>query len=99
MPFVSNVNLNGTCRGSTQVGMCVRIVPEKTGGNEMTLKEKVAEMDPSQLEPMIAGGVLKCPYDYPYLHVDTCDQNVPYTWDECEACWNRPCIEPEVQDD
>ncbi len=62
----------------------------------MTLKEKVAEVQPEQLEPMIAGGVLQCPYNYPYLHIDTCmNPNTPYTWNECEACWNREYIEPE----
>lgn len=60
----------------------------------MTLKEKVAEMQPDQLEPLIAGGVLLCPYNYSYLHIDNCmNPSAPYNWDECETCWNREYIE------
>lgn len=68
----------------------------------MTLKEKVAEMQPSEMNSLVTGGVLCCPRDYSYL-LDSLHE--PEILGEicgesslnCEICWNREYIEPEVQ--
>ena len=66
----------------------------------MTLIEKVAEVKPEDVDAVYIGGVLRCPWEYdflgvkkecPYPELKVCDEN-------CEKCWNRPYIEPEVQD-
>ena len=77
----------------------------------MTLKEKVAELQPSEINSLVTGGVIGCPRDYPYLHGSMTKQEilgvecgVGHCLSEtggglnCRACWNREYIEPEVQD-
>ena len=65
----------------------------------MTLREKMAEVKPDEIDEMWIGGVFGCPFEYdflgvkkecPYPELKVCDEN-------CEKCWNRPYIEPEVQ--
>ena len=76
----------------------------------MTLKEKVAEMQPSEINSLVAGGVIQCPREYPYLHGSITEEEIsgvdcgvrhclPETGGgiNCVACWNRKYIEPEVQ--
>lgn len=69
----------------------------------MTLKEKVAEIMPDKVSKRFSGGVFACPYDYKELYnsleiVETDDNTCPDAVVRCEDCWNRPYIEPEVQD-
>lgn len=69
----------------------------------MTLKEKVAEMQPSEINSLVAGGVIGCPRDYPYLLDSLYEPEIlgeicGESSLNCVACWNRPYIEPEVQD-
>ena len=103
----NNASWNGMYHGSLQAGMCARIVQEKTGGNEMTLKEKVAEVQPSRINSLVVGGVIGCPRNYAYLHgsiseleilgeacgVDCCLKTSRDL--KCRTCWNRKYIEPE----
>lgn len=63
----------------------------------MTLKEKVAEMQPDEVDKAYIGGVLHCPWKYDFLGVKI---ECPYPElkvceERCEKCWNRPYIEPE----
>lgn len=71
----------------------------------MTLKEKMAEVKPDKVKGRFIAGVCGCPYDYEELHnslesVEIEDHTCPdaVIVIRCEACWNRPYIEPEVQD-
>lgn len=70
----------------------------------MTLKEKINEIMPDKVSKRFSGGVLGCPYDYEELHnsletVEIEDHTCPdaVIVIRCETCWNRPYIEPEVQ--
>jgi len=72
----------------------------------MTLKEKINEIMPDKVSKRFSGGVLGCPYDYEELHnsietVEIEDHTCPAAVIviRCEACWNRPYIEPEVRND
>lgn len=69
----------------------------------MTLKEKINEIMPDKVSKRFSGGVLGCPYDYEELHnsletVEIKKQTCPDAVSGCKDCWNRPYIEPEVQD-
>lgn len=78
----------------------------------MTLKEKVAELQPLEINSLVTGGVIGCPRDYPYLHgsmteleilgdvcgVDHCLSETGRGLN-CQACWNRAYIEPEEKED
>lgn len=63
----------------------------------MTLKEKVAEVEPDRVKECYDGGVLGCPKHHPYLNLDeteeaiNCKCDIPfYAYDiYCEDCWNR----------
>ena len=60
----------------------------------MTLKEKVAEMQPSCVDDGFSGGVMRCPANYPYLNKPEliCYNTIH---ESCEACWNQPFEEQE----
>jgi len=53
----------------------------------MTLKEKVAEVEPSQVSDAYDGGVHFCPDYYDFLNANElhCDNN-------CDKCWNQEYI-------
>lgn len=66
----------------------------------MTLREKVAEVKPEDVDAVYIGGVLLCPWEYDFLGVK---KECPYPElkvcvEHCEKCWDRKYIEPEVQD-
>jgi hypothetical protein len=53
----------------------------------MTLKEKVAEMEPEKVGHF-DGGVMDCPSGYDYLN-DDAGEDVGTCIRNCEECWNR----------
>lgn len=63
----------------------------------MTLKEKVAEIQPDCINDNLHGGVCGCPGYYSYLNVPLlrfgvgCD-----AFNHCEDCWNQPFKEQEL---
>ena len=69
----------------------------------MTLKEKINEIMPDNVSTCFVEGVFGCPHQYEELYnsleiVETDDNTCPDAVVRCEDCWNRPYIEPEVQD-
>lgn len=66
----------------------------------MTLKEKVAEMEPDAINEEEPGGVMCCPGDYEYLNDrkswENCVLSCP-THEECGACWNREFVPVEEE--
>lgn len=64
----------------------------------MTLKEKVAEMEPDAINESEPGGVMYCPGDYEYLNdgkiYGDCALSHP-TKQGCNACWNREFVPNE----
>lgn len=68
----------------------------------MTLKEKVAEMQPDKVSGRFVAGVCGCPNFYEELYnsleiVEIEEHLCPDAVSGCKDCWNRPYIEPEVQ--
>lgn len=65
----------------------------------MTLREKVAEVEPEKISNGEAGGVLGCPSHYDYLNVAD-HLNCYFCSDTtCDECWNqeyKPEPEPEI---
>ena len=60
----------------------------------MTLKEKVAEVEPTSLDELFKGGVFGCPNVYKFLN-DNKRINVNCIHpgnEECTECWNREYI-------
>ena len=61
----------------------------------MTLKEKVAEVDPGKISNKATGGVYGCPSYYDYLNAEdypNCNE-----YGGCEKCWNQEYKpEPEI---
>ena len=56
----------------------------------MTLKEKVAEVEPENADSTYAGA-FGCPCDYDFLNaqpIQACYEHTT-TIDDCTACWNR----------
>lgn len=68
----------------------------------MTLKEKVAEMEPDAINEEEPGGVMCCPGDYEYLNDrkswENCVLSCP-THEECGACWNREFVPVENENE
>ncbi len=66
----------------------------------MTLKEKVAEMEPEKVRQCFRGGVDKCPCDYDFLNMRK-KEFCPFAEGEigttCEACWNREFVPVEEE--
>ena len=59
------------------------------GWLNMTLKEKVAQIQPDMIDEDLSGGVDGCPGDYHYLNkfgldVTACNRNI-----SCKDCWNQ----------
>lgn len=55
----------------------------------MTLKEKVAEMEPDAINESFGGGVIGCPCAYGYLN-DDAGGSAPCACDgNCSLCWSR----------
>jgi hypothetical protein len=67
----------------------------------MTLKEKVAEMEPDAINQREPGGVMNCPGDYEYLNDrkswGNCVLSCP-TQQECNDCWNREFVPKEGEE-
>lgn len=62
----------------------------------MTLKEKVAEVQPEDINADAFGGVEHCPFKYPFLHIERCPYPERYDFENiCLLCWNREYTEPE----
>lgn len=60
----------------------------------MTLKEKVAEMQPERIGDIYWGGVHGCPANYPYLNKPEliCCKS---SYEDCKNYWNQPFEEQE----
>lgn len=56
--------------------------------NDMTLKEKVKEVEPDKLVATCPGGVMACPFDYSYLHQAECSGTMT-----CNECWSQEYVE------
>lgn len=71
-----------------------RMDRETKGEKEMTLREKVAMEEPRAIVGTHFGGVLGCPGDYAYLHVnDAYKMNcVKISDDACTLCWSREFV-------
>ena len=76
---------------------------DSEGEEEMTRKEKVAEMMPSAINKATAGGVNGCPHYYPFLNIAEerrkCLTDKPVhsgteIFEKCEKCWNTEWSEP-----
>ena len=68
----------------------------------MTLKEKINEIMPDNVSTCFVEGVFGCPYQYEELYnsletVEIEEHLCPDAVSGCKDCWNRPYIEPEVQ--
>lgn len=68
----------------------------------MTLKEKVAEIQPNKVNEHISGEIVGCPWCYPYLHhclnadeIENQMCSMAVGLGKCEICWNRKYIEQE----
>lgn len=65
----------------------------------MTLKEKVAEVEPDAIGNAYSGGVSHCPYHYDFLNItleecrSICESSKSY--DTCDECWNREFVNNE----
>ena len=62
----------------------------------MTLKEKVAEVQPECIDQNSYGGVRTCPDCYDYLNVEECEL-CDGTEETCEKCWNREYVQTECE--
>ena len=89
---------NGKFAHNGQAGTCVRGANSNIERKmKMTLREKVAEVEPKKIYHGVAGGVIGCPHNYKYLnaidHPD-CDR---YSSAVCDECWNQEYKpEPEI---
>lgn len=85
------------------------MLAEEQEEKNMTLKEKIAEIKPDKISVHFYAGVYGCPAEYYVLHgslekdeieMCACPEGLPFQGgvNGCVKCWNRPYIEPEVQD-
>lgn len=61
----------------------------------MTLREKVADVKPDDVDAVYIGGVRLCPWEYDFLGVK---KECPYPGlceERCDKCWDREYIEKE----
>lgn len=89
---------NGKFAHNGQAGTCARGVNLNTERKmKMTLREKVAEVEPGKISNKVAGGVRGCPSYYDYLNaVDHPDCHF-CSGIACDECWNREYKpEPEI---
>lgn len=68
----------------------------------MTLKEKVAEIQPDKVSD--SGKIKGCPWCYPYLHPSLNADEIEHQMcsmaiglGECEICWGREYKEDEAE--
>lgn len=61
----------------------------------MTLKEKVAEVQPKRISVDNLGGVFGCPDTYSYLHADEPEYCGGANKERCSMCWNREYVPTE----
>ena len=69
----------------------------------MTLREKLAEVNPDLVGERFTKGVSGCPYNYDFLHVDDllCEVTAYHPadiLDVCRECWNREYVPAETVD-
>lgn len=94
----SSARKNGRFAHNGQAGMCARGVNLNTERKmKMTLREKVAEVEPGKINRRAAGGVRGCPSYYDYLNA----VDHPYCYfcsdTTCKECWNQEYKpEPEI---
>lgn len=89
----SSVRKNGRFAHNGQAGTCARGVNLNTERKmKMTLREKVAEVEPEKISNGEAGGVFGCPSYYDYLNAEDYPD-----CSSCEECWNQEYKpEPEI---
>lgn len=56
----------------------------------MTLKEKVMQMQPGCVDDIYAGGVRGCPANYSYLNKPKLEVHICDIKNGCGCCWNQP---------
>lgn len=92
----SSARKNGKFAHNGQAGTCARGVNLNTERKmKMTLREKVAEVEPEMISNRTEGGVRGCPSYHSYLNAE----NYPncYEYGSCEKCWNQEYKpEPEI---
>ena len=89
---------NGKFAHNGQAGTCARGANSNAERKmKMTLREKVAEVEPGKISNKVAGGVRGCPSYYDYLNaVDHPDCHF-CSGIACDECWNREYKpEPEI---
>ena len=64
----------------------------------MTLKEKVAEMEPDKIYEVFGGGVEGCPDNYEYLNYDAFGSCPGTCVGDCWLCWNREFVPVEREE-
>ena len=69
----------------------------------MTLREKLAEVNPDLVGERFTRGVSGCPYNYDFLHVDdllceVTEYHPASILDVCRECWNREYVPAETVD-
>ena len=69
----------------------------------MTLREKLAEVNPDLVGERFTKGVSGCPYNYDFLHVDdllceVTEYHPASILDVCRECWNREYVPAETVD-
>ena len=84
---------NGKSVHNGRAGTCARGANSNIERKmKMTLREKVAEVEPEKISNEEAGGVYVCPSYYDYLNAE----DYP-NCDDCEKCWNQEYKpEPEI---
>ena len=81
----SSARRNGRFANNGQAGTCARGVNLNTERKmKMTLREKVAEVEPEKISNGEAGGVCGCPSFYDYLNAEDYPGCI-----SCEECWNQ----------
>ena len=79
---------NGRSAHNGQAGTCARGVNSNAERKmEMTLREKVAEVEPEMISNRTEGGVRGCPSYHSYLNAE--DYPNCHEYGSCEKCWNQ----------
>ncbi len=83
---------NGRSAHNGRAGTCARGANSNTERKmEMTLREKVAEVEPTMIDDKAVGGVIGCPHNYKYLNAcrfASCNLSISQPL-QCDDCWNR----------
>lgn len=69
----------------------------------MTLRERVAMIEPQAINDRACGGVTGCPFNYTYLNVTDGKTGIfafcPFPdGDVCISCWNREYVEDNIDE-